>query len=582
MRGLELVEQLQGIRAAGREGLAHSVHGGLHPRHRAGQLGVRSVGHERFGLGHVLLGLGEARLQVAQHGPQGPFGLADRLGERVHLAERLLGGTHGQRRRGAVLGFPRAPRLREGGLHELEPLPGLRRVVRDLGEGGLRVLAVQRGDRRLGVLHPGPGLGQAGFETLEGLGHLVLEVAQGVELLLVRRQGRTHGLAALDDLLEPGALLGLGVRDLVVELVLELERGPHVLLGLVDVLAERRHGLLPVGRLGEAQLLFRGADGVVRGHELRAGLGAQLLHAELVEGVAAGLLGAAPFDGATLRAPPAAGHEHAAAHGRGHRTCAEDRRQGPTAVGGALGRAPAARGAGRQGAGRIVLGPAGPRAVERAVGGVVEPLHRGDAHREPFRRAGVRADLGQLRAHVGARHLVLQVRVPAAVQPIGALLDRDRQDRVVRPEPALARHVLGQRLGVRAELIHVDDVQPLPGVPAQVLDLLGQPLLIRGRKHTGLVHHVYARRHRHGLRGGCRHQEAQTSQARGGHGTRQTADIGGAGEHGHVGSPSTAEASRRTGRTRRILGLSVGRRGNRAPGIRRGRNRGRSGRSADL
>ena len=79
-----------------------------------------------------------------------------------------------------------------------------------------------------------------------------------------------------------------------------------------------------------------------------------------------------------------------------------------------------------------------------------------------------------------------------------------------------------------------------------------------------------------------RHQEAQASQTRGGHGARQTADIGGAGGHGHAGSPSTAEASRRTGRTRRILGLSVGRRGNRAPGIRRGRNRGRSGRSADL
>ena len=93
-------------------------------------------------------------------------------------------------------------------------------------------------------------------------------------------KGFVHGLAAADDLAKPRTLFGFGVRDLVVELLLQLEGRGHVFLGGFDVRGERLDGLVAELRLGEADLLLAGADGIVGGNEQAAGLGAEFRDAQ--------------------------------------------------------------------------------------------------------------------------------------------------------------------------------------------------------------------------------------------------------------------------------------------------------------
>ena len=76
---------------------------------------------------------------------------------------------------------------------------------------------------------------------------------------------------------EPGALLFLGVGDVVVELLLQFEGFGHVALGILQRLGEVADGGVAVLRLREAEFLLAGLDGVVRFNQQRSALAAQVL-----------------------------------------------------------------------------------------------------------------------------------------------------------------------------------------------------------------------------------------------------------------------------------------------------------------
>ena len=103
----------------------------------------------------------------------------------------------------------------------------------------------------------------AGADGGEGLRGVLLQLAEGVEVRFLFLQRREGGLGAADDFAEPAPLLLLGVGDVVVELLLQLERLRHVALGLLQRLGEIADGGVTVLGLGESQFLLAGLDGVV-------------------------------------------------------------------------------------------------------------------------------------------------------------------------------------------------------------------------------------------------------------------------------------------------------------------------------
>ncbi|MCY1683115.1 hypothetical protein OVA15_01590 [Kocuria sp. SL71] len=127
----------------------------------------------------------------------------------------------------------------------------------------------------------------------EGLGKTGLQLPQPGEGLLLLLERPLRIPRAADDLREPGALVVLGVRDVVVELLLQREAGPHVLLGLPDRLLEGGDLRLAVLQTGELELLLRVLDRVVGGDDLLPGADAQLLDRDIGELAVARLAGLA-------------------------------------------------------------------------------------------------------------------------------------------------------------------------------------------------------------------------------------------------------------------------------------------------
>ena len=132
----------------------------------------------------------------------------------------------------------------------------------------------------LGAGDLGFGLRGAGADGGEGLRGVLFQLAERIEVGLLLLQRGQGGLGAADDLAEPGPLLLLGVGDVVIELLLQLERLGHVALGLLQRLREVPDGGVAVLRLREAELLLAGLDGVVGLDQQRTALAAQLLDAE--------------------------------------------------------------------------------------------------------------------------------------------------------------------------------------------------------------------------------------------------------------------------------------------------------------
>ena len=146
----------------------------------------------------------------------------------------------------------------------------------------------------------------AGVHCRQGLGCVLFELAERIEvglLLLERRQGC---LGTADDLAQPAALLFFGVRDVVVQLLLQLERLGHVGLGFLQRLGEVADGGLAVLRLGEAEFLLARLDGVVGFDEQRAALLAQVLDAQRSQRIELGALRAVAGAGGDWR-PSSAG-----------------------------------------------------------------------------------------------------------------------------------------------------------------------------------------------------------------------------------------------------------------------------------
>ena len=153
-------------------------------------------------------------------------------------------------------------------------------LSRDLYQRAVGVLGAEL---RQGLLRAGDlglGLGCSRADCGEGLRGVLLQFAERVEISLLFLEGGQCGLRTADDFAEPAALLLLGVRDVVVELLLQLEGLRHVGLGLVQRLGEVADGGVPVLGLGEAEFLLAGLDGVVRLDEQRTALAAQLRDAE--------------------------------------------------------------------------------------------------------------------------------------------------------------------------------------------------------------------------------------------------------------------------------------------------------------
>ena len=72
----------------------------------------------------------------------------------------------------------------------------------------------------------------------------------------MRLQGIVYRFAAADDVLQPGALLLLGIRNVVIQLLLQLEGFTHVVPGGRQVLGEGGDGILAVRGHGKGQFLL--------------------------------------------------------------------------------------------------------------------------------------------------------------------------------------------------------------------------------------------------------------------------------------------------------------------------------------
>ena len=92
---------------------------------------------------------------------------------------------------------------------------------------------------------------------------MLLDLAQQRKRLRVLVERLLRRGAALNDLLKPGAAILVGIGDVVVELLPQLERRLQLGAGRGDRRRERLGDCLTELRLGETQFLFAAALGVV-------------------------------------------------------------------------------------------------------------------------------------------------------------------------------------------------------------------------------------------------------------------------------------------------------------------------------
>ncbi|UUL77718.1 hypothetical protein NG819_10575 [Pseudarthrobacter sp. Fe7] len=102
-------------------------------------------------------------------------------------------------------------------LDEGQPLLGLHDVVRNLGQRTVGILGPHGGQGLLRANDLGVSLGGPGADGCEGLGSILFQFTQGIEVRLLLLEGCKGGLGAADDLAQPGPLLLLGVWNVVIE-----------------------------------------------------------------------------------------------------------------------------------------------------------------------------------------------------------------------------------------------------------------------------------------------------------------------------------------------------------------------------
>lgn len=272
--------------------------------------GDRAVGVRKLrGGGEVALQVGDQRLRLGLDRRELLPECRDGLRELRRLRDRLLGGADRERR---FAGSPRRDRL--GG--------GLDRPIRERG-ALLRVSGVVRhGAEGCGIVRgrqrrqSGSGRGQnrrqrgpLAADPLQLLGGVLLELAQFVERLGVLFEDIADLIGDLDDADVPCPTVLDCVLDLVVELLLEIERLGHLRLRRLDGVRELGGGALTELRDGESELFLARGDRIVGLHEGDPCLGLDLLVGERGERiVGVGRLGhrAAP---PRLRVPPGAADE---------------------------------------------------------------------------------------------------------------------------------------------------------------------------------------------------------------------------------------------------------------------------------
>ena len=179
------------------------------------------------------------------------------------LADRLLRRPHGDG--GVALGLGQlGPRLLDGRRGEAGELASLRRHARQVVEVGLRVLRGEPGEHVLGGVDPGRETLLLLRDLIEHLRGVAVEPAQLLERIGLRVERRVGALGELDELQRHRAILLGRLGEGVVELVLDLEGLLRGRLRVGERGAEVPDLVVAELRLGEAQLLLAGLQGVVQ------------------------------------------------------------------------------------------------------------------------------------------------------------------------------------------------------------------------------------------------------------------------------------------------------------------------------
>ncbi|CAH0145668.1 hypothetical protein SRABI83_00588 [Arthrobacter sp. Bi83] len=291
-------------------------------------------------LSQVLGGIHDGGFEPVPGLVQAAGNLGDGVQEDVGLVQALLCGADGHGGKASFTGRQLFAGSRAGILHEREALLGLRDVVRYLDKRAVGVLAAQVRQRlfRLGDFRVG--LDRPGIHGGQRLGRVLFEFAERVEVRFLFLQGSEGGFGAADDLAQPAALLLFCVRDMVVQLLLQLERLGHVGLRFLKRLGEIPDGGVAVLGLRKPKFLLAGLDGVVGLNEQRAALAAQLLDTQRSERIKLGALRSIAGAGRLGLLPPVPEVEIGSCTAGGHNTGANENRS--TGAAGGNSAAPAA------------------------------------------------------------------------------------------------------------------------------------------------------------------------------------------------------------------------------------------------
>ena len=274
----QVVQGGQGVAARrAAAGLTALRDGGLGVGHERGQSRRRDRALQALGVHQVRGDRGDGRLQVLRRALEPLAGPGDLRGQLTGLGDRALGDTHLLHRRRLLGGLDAGARLVQGRAPGGQQAAGLLRGLRHAGQGGGRVGGAQGDQDRLG--HDDGLLGLVG--PLGGLRdrrrQVRLDPAPLVEGLLLSADLADRLRAVLEDLGVHLPLLRLGLGDVVVEDLAQLEAPRQVLAGTVQSGGEGVRGGQPELRLGVGQLLGGGAHRVIGLDQSAAGLGAQLL-----------------------------------------------------------------------------------------------------------------------------------------------------------------------------------------------------------------------------------------------------------------------------------------------------------------
>ena len=275
----QVVQGGQGVAArVGATGLTALGDGGLGVGHERGQGRRRHRALQALGVHQVRGDRGDGRLQILRRALKALAGPGDLCGQLAGLGDGALGDADLLDRRRLLGGLDAGAGLVQGGAPGGQQAAGLLGGLGHTGQGGGGIGGAERHQDRLG--HDDGLLGLIG--ALDGLGdrrrQVRLDAAPLVEGLLLSADLTDRLRAVLEDLGVHLALLRLGLRDVVVEDLAQLEAPRQVLAGAVQGGGEGVRGGQAELRLRVGQLLGGGAHRVIGLDQGAAGLGAQLLH----------------------------------------------------------------------------------------------------------------------------------------------------------------------------------------------------------------------------------------------------------------------------------------------------------------